>query len=99
MKKKNDTHQNKTDNLAYQFDTKWREKLKSIQESFPSPWREEGDDQIFEHTFLDAVGQLNKMKHHLMRIYNYGINISGLQLQLLHCLLLSYLLCKLLDGD
>ena len=42
---------------------KWRVLLKTIQSSFPSPWREEGDDQIFELTFLNAVTQLNQMKH------------------------------------
>ncbi len=46
---------------------KWRILLKSIQTSFPSPWKEEGDDQIFENTFLNAVSQLNNMKH--PRIY------------------------------
>jgi L-2,4-diaminobutyrate decarboxylase len=58
------------DNMASQtsqFSAKWRRQLKTIQSSFPSPWREEGDDQIFENTFLSAVGQLNKMKH--PRIY------------------------------
>jgi len=42
---------------------RWRVLLKTIQSSFPSPWREEGDDQIFENTFLNAVSQLNQMKH------------------------------------
>jgi len=42
---------------------RWRILLKTIQAAFPSPWKEEGDDQIFEQTFLNAVGQLNKMKH------------------------------------
>jgi len=67
MKKRNNTHQHEQENPSHQIDTKWRKQLKSIQNAFPSPWREEGDDQIFEHTFLDAVGQLNKMKH--PRIY------------------------------
>ena len=52
---------------ASQLSAKWRRRLKTIQSSFPSPWKEEGDDQIFENTFLSAVGQLNKMKH--PRIY------------------------------
>ena len=42
---------------------KWRIQLKTIQSSFPSPWREVGNDQIFENTFFDAVSQLDKMKH------------------------------------
>jgi len=42
---------------------RWRILLKTIQAVFPSPWKEEGDDQIFEQTFLNAVGQLNQMKH------------------------------------
>ena len=42
---------------------KWRTTLKEIQAAFPSPWKEAGDDQIFEHTFLSAVSQLNEMKH------------------------------------
>ncbi len=42
---------------------KWRIHLKEIQSAFPSPWREVGNDQIFENTFLNAVNQLDKMKH------------------------------------
>jgi len=45
------------------IEAKWRSLLKDIQKSFPSPWKEEGDDQIFENTFLNAVAELNKMKH------------------------------------
>ena len=54
-------------NTSMTLSAKWRSLLKLIQSSFPSPWKEEGDDQIFENTFLSAVGQLNKMKH--PRIY------------------------------
>jgi glutamate/tyrosine decarboxylase-like PLP-dependent enzyme len=46
---------------------KWRTLIKEIQNAFPSPWKESGDDQIFENTFLSAVSQLNNMKH--PRIY------------------------------
>ena len=46
---------------------KWRILMKTIQSAFPSPWREVGDDQIFENTFFDAVNQLDKLKH--PRIY------------------------------
>jgi L-2,4-diaminobutyrate decarboxylase len=53
---------NKT-KASMSISTKWRSLLKSIQSSFPSPWKEEGNDQVFENTFLSAVGQLNKMKH------------------------------------
>ena len=41
----------------------WRNILKTIQASFPSPWKEAGDDQIFENTFHSAVLQLNELKH------------------------------------
>jgi glutamate/tyrosine decarboxylase-like PLP-dependent enzyme len=55
------------DNQQNQISAKWRVLLKSIQSSFPSPWKEAGEDQIFENTFLNAVTQLDKMKH--PRIY------------------------------
>jgi len=42
---------------------KWRNLLKNIQTVFPSPWSEEGEDQIFENMFLNAICQLNKLKH------------------------------------
>ena len=50
-------------NQTKRIETKWRIRLKEIQSAFPSPWKEEGDDQIFENTFLNAVTQLNKLKH------------------------------------
>ena len=57
-------NENNKDNFENnQISAKWRTLLKNIQKSFPSPWREEGDDQIFENTFLTAVAKLNKMKH------------------------------------
>ncbi len=55
------------DNQSTNFKAEWRNKLKIIQSAFPSPWREIGDDKIFENNFLKAVGQLDKMKH--PRIY------------------------------
>ena len=68
--KKNISNSKKTSNEnikdsdeMMKISAKWRILLRNIQKSFPSPWREEGDDQIFENTFLSAVGQLNKMKH------------------------------------
>src|SRR4030042_6999151 len=45
------------------FSAKGRSHLKTIQSAFPSPWKETGEDQIFENTFLHAVGQLDTMKH------------------------------------
>jgi len=48
---------------SMKISARWRNLLKSIQSSFPSPWKEEGNDQVFENTFLSAVSQLNKMKH------------------------------------
>ena len=61
---KQDSEEIKKDNdEMMKISAKWRILLKNIQKAFPSPWREEGDDQIFENTFLSAVGQLNKMKH------------------------------------
>ncbi|KYK24159.1 hypothetical protein AYK25_06300 [Thermoplasmatales archaeon SM1-50] len=53
----------KETDTSMKISAKWRILLQSIQSSFPSPWKEEGDDQVFEKTFLNAVGQLNKMKH------------------------------------
>jgi len=44
-------------------EAKWRNLLAIIQKAFPSPWKEEGDDRVFENTFLNAVAQLNTMKH------------------------------------
>jgi glutamate/tyrosine decarboxylase-like PLP-dependent enzyme len=55
--------QNDEKNQSNKSEAKWRTHLKIIQSAFPSPWREVGDDRVFEHTFLSAVGQLNKMKH------------------------------------
>ncbi len=42
---------------------KWRNLIKEIQTAFPSPWKELGEDQIFENTFLNAVNQLDNLKH------------------------------------
>jgi glutamate/tyrosine decarboxylase-like PLP-dependent enzyme len=56
-----------SENQSNRSSTQWRNLLKIIQSAFPSPWKEAGDDQIFEHTFLSAVSQLDKMKH--PRIY------------------------------
>jgi L-2,4-diaminobutyrate decarboxylase len=58
---------NNEKNQPKQISAKWRSHLKIIQSAFPSPWKEEGDDQILENTFLNAINQLNKMKH--PRIY------------------------------
>ena len=55
--------QSSENNQPKRIEAEWRSLLKTIQTAFPSPWREEGDDQIFENTFLSAVAQLNKMKH------------------------------------
>jgi len=44
-------------------EAKWCNLLAIIQKAFPSPWKEEGDDRVFENTFLNAVAQLNTMKH------------------------------------
>lgn len=63
MKKNNTADQNKSASQTKRIDAKWRQHIKTIQASFPSPWKEEGDDQIFENTFLSAVCQLNTMKH------------------------------------
>ena len=46
---------------------KWRNLIKEIQTAFPSPWKEAGEDQNFENTFLRAVNLLDNMKH--PRIY------------------------------
>lgn len=43
--------------------SKWRERMRNLQTAFPSPWREAKKDQVFENTFLDAVAQVDKMKH------------------------------------
>jgi glutamate/tyrosine decarboxylase-like PLP-dependent enzyme len=61
--KQNSEEINENNDEMMKISAKWRILLKNIQKAFPSPWREEGDDQIFENTFLSAVGQLNKMKH------------------------------------
>lgn len=45
------------------YAARWRNLLTDIQAAFPSPWKEAGDDQIFEHTFLSAVSQLDELKH------------------------------------
>ena len=60
-----DTQSKKTcyTDISNQTEAKWRNQLKIIQKSFPSPWREEGDDQVFENTFYKAVSELNKLKH------------------------------------
>ena len=58
---------NNEKNQSKQISAKWRDNLRIIQSVFPSPWKEEGDDQIFENTFQDAINQLNKLKH--PRIY------------------------------
>jgi glutamate/tyrosine decarboxylase-like PLP-dependent enzyme len=42
---------------------KWREISKTIQDAFPSPWKEAGEDQNFENIFHSAVSQLDEMKH------------------------------------
>jgi L-2,4-diaminobutyrate decarboxylase len=41
----------------------WRQQMKILQSAFPSPWKEEGKDQVFENTFLTAITLLDKMKH------------------------------------
>ena len=61
IKIKSDTKQ--SNNQPSGLSAEWRNKLKVIQSGFPSPWRETGDDKIFENTFLSAVSQLDKMKH------------------------------------
>ena len=55
----------KTDDLdpKGRYSAKWRDVLTGIQSAFPSPWKEAGDDQVFENTFLSAVSQLDEMKH------------------------------------
>ena len=42
------------------FSAKWRDLLTEIQAAFPSPWKETGDDQIFENTFLSAESMGNR---------------------------------------
>ena len=61
--KRDSEDQSKETSQPRLIEAKWRNLLKIIQKAFPSPWREKGDDQIFEHTFLSAVAQLNNMKH------------------------------------
>src|SRR5258706_13807325 len=48
---------------ADKFTAKWRSLLKTLQTTFPSPWKEVGEEQSFENTFLTAVALLDKMKH------------------------------------
>ena len=54
---------NVTNTQQKRVKAKWRALLTTIQKAFPSPWKEEGDDRVFENTFLSAVAQLNTMKH------------------------------------
>ncbi len=46
---------------------RWRDLMRELRKAFPSPWREEGEDQVFENTFMQAVALLDRMKH--PRIY------------------------------
>lgn len=41
----------------------WRDRLKVLQSSFPSPWREEKKDRAFENSFNKAISLLDEMKH------------------------------------
>jgi L-2,4-diaminobutyrate decarboxylase len=61
--KNNKSDQHDENSPSNRIDAKWRQHIKTIQAAFPSPWKEEGDDQVFEHTFLSAVSQLDQMKH------------------------------------
>jgi glutamate/tyrosine decarboxylase-like PLP-dependent enzyme len=45
------------------FSAEWRNRMKTLQSAFPSPWKEEKKDKIFENTFLNAVALIDKMKH------------------------------------
>ncbi|MFH1100732.1 MAG: cyclic nucleotide-binding domain-containing protein [Methanobacteriota archaeon] len=62
-KKQDNKLQDNAPTQSKNISAKWRSHLKIIQSAFPSPWKEEGDDQIFENTFLQAVHELDTMKH------------------------------------
>jgi len=42
---------------------RWRDYMRVLRTSFPSPWSETGKDQVFENTFMHAVSLLDSMKH------------------------------------
>lgn len=42
---------------------KWKQILASIQEGFPSPWKETAKDQLFEDAFKKAIEEVNNLKH------------------------------------
>src|SRR5205823_6232097 len=41
----------------------WRDRLEALRTAFPSPWRDAADDRHFEHTLLQTVHLIDRMKH------------------------------------